>query len=588
MISKPVRGSNTLGALQYLYGPGKTNEHTDPHIVASWDGFAPDPGREPAATLEQLRDALDLHVVRYQAKRKFEKHVYHRPVRAAPTDQILTDEEWGDIARRVVAAAGIAPDGDEDGCRWVAVRHADDHIHILATMIRADLIQADIWGDQYRVEDELTKIERQYGLTDLSDTRTREYRNAIPKRAKGAELRKAQRLGREDTDRDRLRTAVRQALAGAADEEEFTARLAAKGVLLGVRRAPSGDVTGYKFALTDDETEPVWFSGSKLASDLTQPKIRARFTAGIDQPTHPTPDSSTRTATGRHRASTTVELAYPAFDDEHDAARAEAVIRGGLEVLDTLAATSPTLSRKEINQAARALEYTRIAHTRAADANLRAMRSAAREILYAGPSTGRGEDGTAAATILSSLVLLAIVIAKWHAAQGHRHQAEAAHAAAGHLRAAYSRHAAKPIAHLTLEGRLLPKAAQDRQAEAIRRALPADQAARLLAEDNWAALAATLAQAEAAGHDPTALLTHAAGRRELATADSPAAVLTWRIRRDAGLPAPAPAATQDELRTRAALSRTTTCPTTDPAVGTTDQPPTPLAPPVSGLYRPKR
>ncbi|MFG2848520.1 relaxase/mobilization nuclease domain-containing protein [Kitasatospora sp. NPDC048296] len=592
MISKPIRGGNTLGALKYLYGPGKANEHTDAHIVASWDGFAPDPGRDPEATLEQLRDALDLHVVRYRAKRKIDKHVYHRPVRADPGDRILTDEEWGDIARRLVAAAGIAPDGDEDGCRWVAVRHADDHIHILATMIRGDLIQANIRKDQYRVEDELTKIERQYGLTDLSDTRTREYRDAIPKRATGKELHKAQRLGREGTDRDRLRTAVRQALAGAASEEEFAARLAAKGVLFGVRRAPSGDVTGYKFALpAGDESGPVWFSGSKLAADLTQPKIRARFGLGVDQPASSRPGERARPAVGRYRASTTIDHTVRVLDEDLDGGQAAALVDGGIEVLDTLAQTSPVLSRKELHQAARALEYTRVAHTRAADADLRAMRSAARELLYAGPSTGRGEDGTAAATILTSLVLLAIVIAKWHAAQGHRHQADAAREAAGHLRAAYARHAAKPMANLALEGRLMPMPDRDRQANAVRRVLPADQAARLLSEDNWAALAATLAQAEAAGHDPTTLLAHAAGRRELATADSPAAVLTWRIRRDAGLPAPAPApapfATQDDLRTSAALSRSTTRRTTTAAT-TAVQPPRPPAPPTADTNRPRR
>ncbi|MFB7668422.1 relaxase/mobilization nuclease domain-containing protein [Kitasatospora sp. NPDC056138] len=579
MISKPLRGSKTLGALKYLFGPGKANEHTDAHIVASWAGFAPDPGRDPGdpgAILVQLRDALDLHVVRYG--RPVTKHVYHRPVRADPTDRILSDEEWGTIARRIVAAAGIAPDGDPNGCRWIAVRHADDHIHILATTVRADLTQARLRGDQYRVEDELTEIEREYKLKDLSDTRTHEYRDAIPKRAKGKELHKAQRLGREGTDRDRLRTAVRQALAGAADEEEFTARLAAKGVLLAVRRAPSGDVTGYKFALpTGDESGPIWFSGSKLASDLTQPKIQARFALGVDEPAYPTPDPRTWPADGRHRASSTIERTYPAFEEVQDAARAEAVIRGGLEVLDTLAATSPTLSRKELHQAARALEYTRIAHTRAAGADLRAMRSAARELLHAGPATGRGEDGTSAATVLTSLVLLTVVIAKWHAAQGHRHQADAARMAADHLRAAYTRHAARPIAHLTLEGRLLPKPDHDRQADAVRRTLPADQVTRLLSEENWAALAATLAQAEAAGHNPTTLLTNAAGRRELDTADSPAAVLTWRIRRDANLPAPAPAATPDELRTRAARARTTSRTIGTPAAPVIT-PPAPVAP----------
>ncbi|MEV7214073.1 relaxase/mobilization nuclease domain-containing protein [Kitasatospora cineracea] len=569
MISKAVRGGNTFGALAYLYGPGRANEHTDPHLVASWDGFAPDPGRDDSATLQELRDALDLHVVRYE--RKIRSHVYHRIVRADPTDRILDDEEWGDIARRLMAAAGIAPDGDPDGCRWVAVRHADDHIHILATTVRADLRQANIRKDQYRVEDELTAIESEYGLKSLADTRTRTYRAAVPKRATGAELRKAQRQGKETSERDRLRVAVRRALAGAASEEEFADRLAAQGVLLGVRRAPSGDVTGYKFALpAGDSTAPVWFSGSKLAADLTRPQIHARFTAGTDLPATGSP------VVARYRASTTADRAARTFHGDPDPSEVAAVVAGGIETLDALALTSPVLSRKEINHAARALEYTAVAHTRATRADLRTVRSAARELLYAGPTGSRGEEGTAAATILSSLILLALVIAKWHAAQGHRHQAQAARTAADHLRTAYGRHAGRPYALLDTRGRQLPQPDRDRQETSIRRALPADQAARLLDDQGgWAALAATLAEAEAAGHDPGVLLAHAAGRRELASADSPAAVLTWRIRRDARLQAPVPPATAEDRRTSAALSRSAATRTTQPTP--TTQPATPGA-----------
>jgi hypothetical protein len=43
MVPKIRRGSRTHGLLVYLYGPGKRDEHTDPHLVGSWDGFAPDP-----------------------------------------------------------------------------------------------------------------------------------------------------------------------------------------------------------------------------------------------------------------------------------------------------------------------------------------------------------------------------------------------------------------------------------------------------------------------------------------------------------------------------------------------------------------
>lgn len=585
MISKPVRGSKTLGALKYLFGPGKANEHTDPHIVASWDGFAPDPGRDPGdpdAILAQLRDALDLHVVRYD--RPVTQHVYHRPVRADASDRILSDEEWGAIARRIVAAAGIAPDGDPDGCRWIAVRHADDHIHILATVVRADLTQGRLRGDQYRVEDELTEIERQYGLLDLSETRTKEYRAAIPKRAKGPELHKAKRLGLEETQRQSLRTAVRRALAGAADEEEFTTRLTDQGVLLGVRRAPSGDVTGYTFALPDSAGgELLWFSGSKLAADLTRPKIHARFAAGIDQPAYPDTDQRTWPASGRHQASIVIDGALPALDDDHAIGRAAATISDGIEILDALALTSPVLTRKEINQAARALEHAAVGHSRAAGTDRRTMRSAARAILTAGPTGNRGEDGTAAATILSSLVLLAIVIATWHAARGHQRQASHARDAAAHLRTAYARHAGKPIAHLDTQGRSLPQPVRDRQTQAVRQALPADQGTRILDDGGWDALAATLAEAEAAGHDPTVLLAQATGRRELATADSPAAVLTWRIRRDAGLPTPAPTAMPQERRTNAALTRTAGAGrTTAPATRVTaPQPPAPT-------NRPKR
>ncbi|MFI9269896.1 hypothetical protein ACIGXM_04150 [Kitasatospora sp. NPDC052896] len=583
MISKAVYGKRTIGALAYLYGPGKANEHTDPHIVASWDGFAPDPGRDPNAILTQLRDALDLHVVRYG--RPIAKHVYHRPVRADPTDRILSDEEWGAIARRIVAAAGIAPDGDPDGCRWIAVRHAGDHIHILATTVRADLTQARLRQDQYRVEGELTKIEREYGLVDLSETRTHEYRQAMPKRATGPELRKTQRLGREEPARETLRTAVRRALAGAASEQEFLTRLTDQGIRFGVRRAPSGDVTGYKFALPGDRSStggPVWFSGSKLTSDLTQPQIKKRLAVGTDEPRYPDLDRRTWPAAGRHQASTTVDQAMPFFADELDAADAAAVINGGIEILDALTTTSPVLSRKEINQAARALERTGIANTRAAQADLRAMRSAARAILHGGPAIGRGEDGTAAATLLSSLVLLAVLIAKWQTAQGRQHQATAAHTAADHLRTAYNRHAAKPLAVLDTHGQHLDPPARDRQAAAVRRALPADQAAKVLEETGWNALAVTLAEAEAAGHDPATLLTQAAGRRELATADSATAVLTWRIRRDAGLPATtAVAKGNSNTHASMALSRSTVAgrtaaPTANPAV--TPQPPSPATP----------
>ena len=96
---------------------------------------------------------------------------------------------------------------------------------------------------------------------------------------------------------------------------------------------------------------------------------------------------------------------------------------------------------------------------------------------------------------------------------------------------------------LYLRGRNLSQPLRQRQAAYLRQAVP-ELAEQALAEPGWFALAATLADAETAGHDPAGLLSEAAGRRELATADSVSEVLTWRLHRMAELPIEATAMPQ--------------------------------------------
>ena len=119
-----ARGTRTIGLLHYLYGPGTHEEHTDSHLVAAWDSLAPDPGRDSDATYGDLQRLLDQPVNALPKNRRPAEHVWHLSVRAAPEDPVLSDEQWGEIARRMVAATGIAPDGDDAACRWAAIRHA--------------------------------------------------------------------------------------------------------------------------------------------------------------------------------------------------------------------------------------------------------------------------------------------------------------------------------------------------------------------------------------------------------------------------------------------------------------------------------
>ncbi|MFE2595795.1 relaxase/mobilization nuclease domain-containing protein [Streptomyces sp. NPDC059396] len=540
MIANIVKpGRSTRGVINYLYGPGRANEHTDPHLVASWDGFAPDPGRsaDENAARAQLAKAMDLRV-KQAGDRAPDGHVWHCSVRAAPTDRVLTDTEWAAIARRVVSAAGIAPEGDPDGCRWIAVRHADDHIHIVATKVRGDLTPARNWNDYRRVNKELIAIETKLGLFQVE-----RGDHTAAKRPTRAEKEKATRRGHQLTARERLRGHVRAALAGAASEDEFFARLAEEGVRVKMRIAPSGDPIGYSVAIVGDrnaDRDPIWFSGAKLAPDLSLPRIRQRLTAsnlphdeGAD--TAPTPQRGPSYA--RRNAVTTATQALDLLNSDDEGAAAAQLVGTG-ELLDALAQTSAAQTRNELQEAARAFERATRSHVHAQRTHYRALRKAARDIIRAGPSLGRGEDGATSAMIIDTLIFLAIAAAHWHAAHSHTQQAAASHQAAQHLRAAYRTAAQTPIAEMRAHGQNLPPHTRARYADTLRAVLP-EHADRIQGEPNWPALAATLAEAQRAGHDTTALLHRAVETRELATADSLSDVLIWRLRHNAELPAAA-------------------------------------------------
>ncbi|GAA2773812.1 mobilization protein [Kitasatospora cinereorecta] len=476
MIPKIRTGTGgTYGLIRYLYGPGKRDEHTDQHIVASWNDFAPDPGRNAHHSIAQLAAQLD-QPVKAVADRAPATTIWHCSVRADPGDRHLGDTEWAAIARRIVHATGIAPEGDTTACRWAAVRHADDHIHIAATLVRQDGRLAGLSFDRRKAQAEARLIETEYGLRRLTPGD-----GTAAKNPSSQERFKAERTGRTATPRETLREAVRQAVAGAASEEEFFTRLRDAGLRAKLRHAPSGDVLGYNVALPGDRNadgEPVWFAGSTLAPDLSLPRIRRRLDAGPATDTTE-PDGriagSARSAPARRRrdAADIAERAVVVLDEDDDEAAAQLV--GAGELLDALAQTSPAATRAELREAARAFERATRSHIRAENADIRALRSAARGIVHAGGALGRGEDGGATAMVLSTLVLVAIAAARWHSARGHAQQAAASRQAAEHLRAAYQQAAATPMRRMREAGQALPADERHRHVTTIRTVLGGDQ-----------------------------------------------------------------------------------------------------------------
>ncbi|MFE6178401.1 relaxase/mobilization nuclease domain-containing protein [Streptomyces sp. NPDC056464] len=531
------RGSETIGLIHYLYGPGTKEEHIDPHLVAAFDPLTPDPGRDPKVTYEQLQRLLDQPVNALPVGKRPEKHVWHLSVRAAPEDPVLSDEDWAAIARRMVAATGIAPDGDEAACRWAAVRHADDHIHIIATLVRDDGRRPRLHNEARRAQAECRRVEADYDLR-----RVPAGDGTAAKRPTSAERHKAEREGRDRTAREELRETVRRAVAGASSEEEFLDRLKSAGLLVRTKVLPSGDLQGYKVALPDDrnrDKEPVYYAGSTLAPDLSLPRIRKRFSDGAPSQNTDAPSAQAPSgpATARRRTAATVWQAMLVIDRGGDAEVAAHIAAAG-EVLDALAKTSAAHTRAELREAAFVFERATRSHVQAARGHDRALRQAARDLVRSGPALGRGEDGATTAMVIDMAFFLVTATAHWHARKNHGQQAAAARKAAEHLRAAYQAAADIPLAVLYQRGRHLSQPLRHKQIAYLRQAVP-ELAEQVLAEPGWYALAATLADAESAGHDPAALLAGATGRRELDSADSISDVLVWRLRRMADLPADA-------------------------------------------------
>jgi hypothetical protein len=195
-------------------------------------------------------------------------YVWHCPVRLHPNDPVLSDEQWERIAQRLMEATGI----HQAGCRWVAVRHADDHIHLMATLVThvgGKLKRFQPRNDWDRLRETCQELERELGLTATASI----DRTAGRQPTRG-EIGKAARLGRTETVRTELHRLVSQAAAAASGPDDFFASLHNLPVRYRPSRNAKGEIRGCAFALDTDRTrggEMVWFGGGKLAADAGVP-----------------------------------------------------------------------------------------------------------------------------------------------------------------------------------------------------------------------------------------------------------------------------------------------------------------------------
>ncbi|MFD4002766.1 hypothetical protein [Streptomyces rubiginosohelvolus] len=262
-------------------------------------------------------------------------------VRNEPDDRVLSDAEWAKVAAEMVAAAGIAPHGDAQACRWVAVRHADDHIHLVATLARQDGRPPRIRGDIPHMHTAARAFETAWDLQPMSLLDRTARRAPVT-----GEREKAARRGLTESARESLQRTVREAAARATGTTDFLTRLRDAGLRVREHHDENGALDGYAVALPGDRADrgsrPVWFSGRTLAYDLSLPRIRERF--------HPTvaPADLARAHTRIREAATLLAQAGRAEGAGDVAALGDLLV--------VAAATSPTVVRDQIRAAAAAFE----------------------------------------------------------------------------------------------------------------------------------------------------------------------------------------------------------------------------------------
>ena len=339
MMPNVVRGDRMAGLLTYLVGPGRANEHTEPHLVAgdeammAWhddDELGRDSALAIARHLDRPRTAYDVDVKG--------GHVWHCSLSLRADEGALTDEQWGAIARDFITAMEFDDnEGTKAPCRWVAVRHGvskngNDHIHIAVNLVREDGTKASTHHDFRRAQTAARALEAKYGLEELESVRaersTRGYNPAEREaqararaRAKyertrtkqGTEMpawehlegadRQARIASELRTDQPRylLALKVRGCATAAQDEAEFVRRLRREGLIVRPRYADGRTdvITGYSVAQRPEAGErPIWYGGGQLARDLALPRLRDGWP---DTPTGATEAAAEWTAAKRGR-----------------------------------------------------------------------------------------------------------------------------------------------------------------------------------------------------------------------------------------------------------------------------------------------
>lgn len=270
MIAKITRGSRAGDIAAYLHGPGKTAMHT----YRDRDGAEQVGSIVIGGTLAMRGDTTGRWAAELReaaaSRPEIKKPIWQVSLRCAPGDRALTDAEWRDAATAFMTRMGL------EERPWVVVRHADDHVHLVASRV-SDTGQVWHGRQDYRqAQTACTEIEQAYGLQVAPRETARVSRRAADHQITRGERHHGLRT-HVPPERVELATVVRACAQRAAGggTTTFEEELTRAGVEFEANRASTGRMSGYKFGTgrVDEAGQPVWFKASQLDKTLAWSKL---------------------------------------------------------------------------------------------------------------------------------------------------------------------------------------------------------------------------------------------------------------------------------------------------------------------------
>lgn len=316
MIGKIKKGHRMIGLIHYLAGPGRSNEHTNMHVVCSSELIATVTNGETlnAQNTMALGHEMNHPKKTFQMDNK-RAHVFHVSLSLDPTMGVREDDFWETMVREYLQGMEMDGSDGKPPMRWTAIRHGvssngNDHVHIAVSMIREDGTWWSADKDLVRNSKVLRAMEQKHGLRVLGQgVKTQGYaegelQSVARRRAMGKYTQEAKKNpamvpwdqldkgAREsmvaaqtaiEQPRHELALKVRAAGAGAKSEAEYVRRLRGNGLLVRpyFSKGSTTEVSGYSVALRPVHGErPIWYGGGTLAKDLTLPALRTAWPEG--------------------------------------------------------------------------------------------------------------------------------------------------------------------------------------------------------------------------------------------------------------------------------------------------------------------